>query len=153
VPVLLYGVRDVGRLLDDRTRAIAAAGLVTLSLSISVLGVLTLRTFHRQADALVAAVVATTSAHPASDGGNPVVVSSNGAAARLAFTTLDRTRWLTVPADQLDTYGRRLRELDVGPITFVTRDETDVHRLDALYRVDVEIRPADDWIVAVLQPL
>jgi hypothetical protein len=152
VPLLVYSVREARRHLDRKTAVIAAAGLITLSLAMSVLGVVTLRHFHRQDEALVAAIASTTSATAATDGGKPVVVSSDGAAARLAFTVLDRTRWLSVSADQLEVYGRRLRGLAVGPITFVTRDEKDVLRLEALYRADVEIRPAKDWIVVVLRP-
>ncbi|MEY2423058.1 MAG: hypothetical protein QOI95_3125 [Acidimicrobiaceae bacterium] len=152
VPLLVYGVHEGGRRVDRHTAVIAVAGLATLSLSMSVLAVVTLRHFHRETDALVSAVDVTASTHPASDGGNPVVISSSGAAARLAFTLLDRTRWLTVPSDQLDAYGRRVRDLTAGPVTFVTRDEDDVHRLDAVYRVETATKVAGDWIVVVLQP-
>jgi hypothetical protein len=152
IPVVLLAITEVARGLDRSTARICGVSLIVVSLALSVLSVVTLRQFHRDTDALVAAVVATAIAHPANDGGEPVVVSSNGAAARLAFAALDQTRWLTVPEDQLDTFGRRLRDLDAGPITFVARNTTDVHKLDAIYRIEAETRPADDWVVAVLQP-
>jgi len=152
VPLGLAALAATGRNLDRTTAKIAAGSLVVLSLALSVLAVVALRQAHRDVDAMVAAVDATSSLHPALDGGAPVVLSSSGAPARLAFPVVERTRWLTVPAERLGEYARRLRDLDVGPVTFVTREKDDLRHLETVYRFDEETHPSDDWIVVVLRP-
>jgi hypothetical protein len=152
VPVLVFGLREVGRHLDRRTATIAAASIAVMSVSLAALGVTTLRGLHHEVDLMVAAVDDSTMAHPAADGGAPVVVSPNGAAARFAFATVDRSRWLTVDSDDLTEFGDRLRKLGVGPITFVTRDADDLAALDAGYRVVSDVRPSGEWIVLGLAP-
>jgi hypothetical protein len=152
VPLGLLALLETSRRLDRRTVTICGASVVVLSLALSVLAVATLRESHRKVDAMVAAVDAAARANPALDGGPPVVLSSNGAAARFAFPVVDRTRWLTVPVDRLDDYARRLRDLRVGPVTFVTRDEDDLQRFAGVFRVGVETHPSDKWIVVDLQP-
>jgi hypothetical protein len=152
VPVLLYGVCEVGRALDRRTVTIAVVSGVVLSLSMSVLGVITLRSFHENGDELVAAVDRSTRDHPASDGGPPVVLTTNGAAARFAFPVVERSRWLTVPAADAASYAARVHDLGVGELTFVTRDEDDVAALGEEYRIVSEVRPGNDWIVLGLAP-
>jgi hypothetical protein len=152
VPVVLLALRDVGRALDRRTLRVALVSSAVLSLSLSAVGVVTLRSFHANVDHLVAAVDRSTGGHPASDGGAPVVLSTNGAAARFAFRSVERTRWLTVDVDDAASYASRLHDLGVGEITFVTKDEDDLAALGTAYRVVAEERPGNEWVVASLAP-
>jgi hypothetical protein len=101
---------------------------------------------------VVAAIDVAARAQPALDGGTQVVLTTNGGAARFAYTVVERTRWLTVPTDRLEEYARRVRGLGVGPITLVTTDRTDLGRVQDVYRETAEVQPSPGWIVATLQP-
>jgi hypothetical protein len=150
VPVVLLALRDVGGRLDLTTQRIALASTVVASVTLASLGVATLRRSHEDVAAFVAAVDATAREHPPGDGDRAVVVAANGAAGRFAFEVVDRTRWLTVKPDQLAEFGGRLHDLHIAQLTFVTREESDVARLDAQYTVASEQHVTGDWIIVVL---
>lgn len=152
VPVLLSGLRTVVARLDRTTARVAVASACALSLALSALAVITLRQQHIHTDALADLVDATAASHPAHDGGAPVVLSSDGAAARLSYEVVDRTRWLTVNDDDLATFAERLHDLRVGDITFVTREEDDLDSVLGSHRALSATHPGDDWIVYVLTP-
>jgi hypothetical protein len=150
VPVILLALRNLAASFDRTTVRIATAALCLLTASLSVLAVMTLRDQHDETDAMAAAVDATARSHPAADGGPPVVLSSDGAAARFAFPVVDRTRWLTTDDDHLAAYATRLRELAVGSVTFVTRDVEDLREVEGSYRAEAAVHPGGKWIVFVL---
>lgn len=150
VPVVLWAGQGVIGRLDNRTAHIAVLAVMTLSLALSTLAVVTVRHFHDESNALATAVDRVTHAQPADDGGSPVVVASDGAAARFAFDVVDRTRWLTVSDTRLATYADRLRQLSIDRFTFVGRDEDDLRLLEPAYQVTSVVRPSGDWLVATM---
>jgi hypothetical protein len=152
VPVVLLPAVRIWRTLDRPTAILGTSAFIVLSLALSVTAVETLRQYHHDVDAVVAAIDVAARAQPALDGGTQVVLTTNGGAARFAYTVVERTRWLTVPTDRLEEYARRVRGLGVGPITLVTTDRTDLGRVQDVYRETAEVQPSPGWIVATLQP-
>jgi hypothetical protein len=153
VPVLLLALRDVGRRLDRRTARVALASAIAVSVASCALAIITVREEHQAVDRVVAAVDQAAKQNPADDGGLPVVLTSNAGLGRFAFPLLERYRWLTVPADRLLEYAQRLRDLGVGPVTFVSRDASeDLHQFDGLYMARDKTEPAEGWTIATLDP-
>jgi hypothetical protein len=151
VPVLLLALRNVGQRLDKSTIRIAAASALVVSVASCALAVVTLRDAHKEVDRLVTAVDLTAQQSRADDGGRPVVLTTDGSLARFAFPLLDQYRWLTVPSDRLVEYAQRLRDLDVGPVTFVSRNASDdLPKLDGLYTARERTEPLGGWLVTTL---
>jgi hypothetical protein len=151
VPVALASARPVLGTLDQTTARFALGGLLVLSLALSTLAIVTLRDQHDETEAMAAQVDATARANPTVSGGLPVVLASDGGAARFAYEVVDRTRWLTVKDTDLSAYATRLRSLGVDRLTFVTRDEDDLRELTSTYRAESATHPAGKWIVYVLR--
>jgi len=153
VPVVLLALRNLGRRLDRTTARIGLASALAVSAAFSVLAIMTLRVEHEQTDRIVAAVDAAAERVSATDGGAPVVLTTNRGLGRFDFPLVDRTRWLTVSSEQLTEYGERVRDLGVGPVTFVTRNASgDLAKLDGLFTTRDETEPLGGWTIVTLEP-
>lgn len=153
VPVALYPIKELWPHIDHTTARLGAAAFAVLCLVLCLTAVDTLREYHRDVDKVVAAIDTAARSQPALDGGAPVVITTNGGAARFAYTVVEHTRWLTVPPDRLAEYAQRVRGLNVGPITLVTTDDHDLGRLQGVYRDVGEVHPLEGWTIVTLQPL
>jgi hypothetical protein len=151
VPVVLLPTVRIWRTLDRPTAMLAISSFVVVSLALTATAAVTLRRYRHDVDVLVSAIDTTTRARPTLDGGAPVVITTNGSAARFAYTVVEHTRWLTVTKDRLAEYRDRLRALGVESITFVTTDKDDLRVLQDVYRDDGETHPVPGWIVASLR--
>jgi hypothetical protein len=153
VPVLLLALREVGRRLDRQTARIAVASVLVVSCAYGVLAISTLRDGHQAVDRVVAGIDAATHEQVPSDGGAPVVVTTQSGLGRFAFPVVDRSRWLSIPDGRLAEYAQRLQGLGVGPITFVSGDPSeDLPKFDGLFTARDTTEPAPGWTITTLEP-
>jgi hypothetical protein len=152
VPVLLLALRDQGRRLDPAVARQALAGLVVSSLALTTMGVMALRSSHH-ANARLVAAVARAGRSVAPD--RPLLVTTEGAMPRFAWSTFDSQRWLLASPDGVGDLLARVRAAGVSRVGFVTRDLTrDRAALDnAGVRVvsDDESLSAGRWHILVLE--
>jgi len=151
IPVVLASAAALWRTLDRPTAALAACSFVVLSLVVGATAVDTLRVYHHAVDDLVAGIDASARANPAVDGGAPIVLTTNGAAARFAYTVVEHSRWLTVAPERLDEYVQRLKALGVTSLTFVTTEIDDLRHVQSVYRDDGDTHPVAGWTVASMR--
>ena len=88
VPVLIVSVRSRLPAIDDRDRRAIVTALTLQAAAMAILAVASLRVGHQRTADLVAA------AKRAPSTANAVVLTSRGAVPRLAWSLLDRQRWL-----------------------------------------------------------
>jgi hypothetical protein len=130
----------------------AAAGMVVCSLALTTMGVTALRSSHR-ANARLVAAVDHAGLSVAAD--QPVMVTTEGAMPRLAWSTFDRQRWLLADTNGLGDLLDRLKGAGVARLVFVTRN-IDRDR-DALDKAGARIVSTDRsesarrWEILVLQ--
>jgi len=152
VPVLLLALRDQRTRLDARSARAAVVALAICSVALSTIGIGAMRSAHRANARLVASVDRAGRAVAVSQ---PVMVTTEGAMPRFAWSTFDRQRWLLAQPGGLDDLLGRLRAAGVATAGFVTRDlERDQAVLDhAGVRVLSRDRSASArrWQILVLQ--
>lgn len=118
VPVLLLAMRDQRSRLDRSVARAAVAGLAVCSVALSMMGVGALRSTHRANTSLVAAIAR---AGRTADPGLPVIVTTEGAMPRLAWSTFDDQRWLLTTPDGLADLLSRVRVAGATKVAFVSR--------------------------------
>ena len=119
VPVLLLALRDQAARLDPAVARRAMVGLAVCMVALTMMGVVALRASHRFTGDLVAAVDRAGQTVAPTD---PVMVTTDGAMPRFAWSTFDRQRWLLARPDGLDDLLGRLRSAGVARFVFVTRN-------------------------------
>ncbi|MGH1494193.1 MAG: hypothetical protein ACRBK7_33180 [Acidimicrobiales bacterium] len=137
-----------------RTGGLLAATMVVMS----TMGVVGLRTVRNETEQLAADIGAAVEQIDADD--RPVVLSSIPGLGRWMWDDLDQGRWLRVPQDDLPTTARRLRELGVDQLAFVSqRPNEELELLKPWFSVDLGHGGSDpeasfdsDTSVFVLQP-
>lgn len=152
VPVLLLALWDQRARLGARVARWALAAVAVCSVALTVMGVGALRSAHQATARLVASVDRAGRSVAAED---PVMVTTEGAMPRFAWSTFDRQRWLLAAPDGLDDLFDRLRSAGVARVGFVTRDfARDQARLDGAGARVVSVdssAAARRWHVLVLR--
>ena len=152
VPVLLLALWEQRTRLAPGLARRAAAGLAVCSLALTTMGVSALWSSHRANSRLVAAV---DRAGRTVDRQEPVMVTTEGAMPRFAWSTFERQRWLLTAPDDLDDLLGRLQAAGVARVGFVTRDAA--RDQAALDRAGVRVVSVDRsesarrWHVLVLE--
>ncbi|HEY4377797.1 MAG TPA: hypothetical protein VGM93_11595 [Acidimicrobiales bacterium] len=147
-PVAVAGLDRAGAAMGGRDRRRAVAGLVLVSVGLSVVGLRELRSTESATNRFVDRVAETAGPVGAAEG-RPVIVTTASFLPRVAWSTFDRQRWLLVDPDHPQDLVARLRRAGVGRFTFVTPDPTGearvVHGARAVHTVHV-----DGWALEVL---
>ncbi|HZN12669.1 MAG TPA: hypothetical protein VFB78_00240 [Acidimicrobiales bacterium] len=147
VPVFVGAVHERLVLLARNARLAITAALCIQAAALAIVAVASLRVGHQ----LTAGVVDAAARAPSSR--NAVVLTGNGAVPRLAWSLLDRQRWLLVQDVDVRTLGRRLRDARIDEVTVVDPiADTRLRSLPGYERVrDVPTGRATRWRVTVLR--
>lgn len=152
VPVLLLALREQRDRLAPGTARRAAAALALCSLALATTGVYVVRASHRGIGRMVATVDAAGRTVAAAD---PVLVTTEAAVPRFAWSTFDRQRWLLAGPDDLADLVGRLRQTGVARIGFVTthagRDRPLLDRAGARVADGTAPEQVGPWEILVLQ--
>jgi hypothetical protein len=119
VPVLLLALWDQRDRLTPVVARRAAAAMVVCSLALTTMGVTALRSYHR-ANARLVAAVDHAGLSVAAD--HPIMVTTEGAMPRLAWSTFDRQSWLLADTNGLGDLLDRLKGAGVTRLVFVSRN-------------------------------
>jgi hypothetical protein len=144
VPLAIAGLCVAGARLAPSAGRIALGSLVAGSVALSGLAVRDLRTVHAATDAYYRRVERAAETLPA-----PVIVSTEGYGARLAWRTFDQQQWLFVDPDQDRMLGARLAEAGIDRFVLVSRDvEHDLDLFDGL-RIDDSVVPPTSTLAVI----
>jgi len=153
VPVVLLALVDAGVRLQRSARCVAAGALVVCSLAMTAMGLTSLADTHRFTARLVATIDRAGQA-AAAPGERPVILATNGAVPRLAWSTFDRQRWLLSDRADLSSQTALLASAGITRVVLVT-----AHLSDDLAAAGPGVRVVTDdhptgrgtWHAVVLQ--
>jgi hypothetical protein len=132
VPVAVTAIEFAGRGIQARTATMVVAALVVGAGALTITSVRLLADRHEATDGVVAALAeAAVDVGPAGDGGGPILFSSFSNVGRMAWETVEDTRYLLMYEEDAPAYIDRFADEPVERFLLLAANDTEVDQFEA----------------------